>query len=49
MFSSSTKLNNDLELSLTRFKTMSKLAKLVFILTVGPDTGERLQDHWSSG
>ena len=42
-------INNDLELSLTHFKTMSKLAKLVFILTVAPDTGEGLKDHWSSG
>ena len=30
-------LNNDAELTLTHFKTMSKLAKLVFVLTVGPD------------
>ena len=38
MFSSSTNLlNNDAELTLTHFKTMSKLAKLVFVLTVGPD------------
>ena len=39
-------INNDPELTLTYFKTMSKLVKLVFVLTVGP---ERLQDHWSSG
>ena len=30
-------INNDLELTLTHFKTMSNLAKLVFVLTVGPD------------
>ena len=29
-------INDDPELTLTNFKTMSKLAKLVFILTVGP-------------
>ena len=29
-------INNDPELT-THFKTMSKLAKLVFVLTVGPD------------
>ena len=41
MFSSSTKfiyINDDRELTLTNFKTMFKLAKLVFVLnTVGPD------------
>ena len=30
-------INDDPELTLTHFKTMSKLAKLVFGLTVGPD------------
>ena len=30
-------INDDPELTLTHFKTMSKLAKLVFVLTVGPD------------
>ena len=30
-------INNDRGLTLTHFKTMSKLAKLVFVLTVGPD------------
>ena len=30
-------INDDPELTLTNFKTMSKLAKLVFVLTVGPD------------
>ena len=30
-------INDDPELTLTYFKTMSKLAKLVFVLTVGPD------------
>ena len=30
-------IDNDPELTLTHFKTMSKLAKLVFVLTVGPD------------
>ena len=30
-------INDDPELTLTLFKTMSKLAKLVFVLTVGPD------------
>ena len=28
---------------------MSNLGKLVFVLTVGQISGERLQDHWSSG
>ena len=30
-------INDDLELTLTHFKTMSNLAKLVFVLIVGPD------------
>ena len=30
-------INNDPELTLTHFKTMSKLAKLVIVLTVDPD------------
>ena len=30
-------INDDPELTLTHFKTMSNLAKLVFVLTVGPD------------
>ena len=30
-------INDDRELSLTHFKIMSKLAKLVFVLTVGQD------------
>ena len=30
-------INDDPELTLTHFKTMSNLAKLVFILIVGPD------------
>ena len=30
-------INDDRELTLNNFKTMSKLAKLVFVLTVGPD------------
>ena len=30
-------INDDRELTLTHFKTMSKLAELVFVLTVGPD------------
>ena len=30
-------INNDPELILTHFKTMSNLAKLVFVVTVGPD------------
>ena len=39
MYSSSTKffVSDDPELTLTRFKTMSNLAKLVFVLIVGPD------------
>ena len=38
MFSSSTKfINDDRELTLTHFKTLSKLVKLVFVLTVGPE------------
>ena len=31
-------INDDRELTLTHFKTMSELAKLVFVLTVDPDT-----------
>ena len=30
-------INDDPELTLTHFKTMSNLVKLVFVLTVGPD------------
>ena len=30
-------INDNRELTLTHFKTMSKLAKLVFVLIVGPD------------
>ena len=30
-------INDDPELTLTHFETMSKLAKLVFVLTVGQD------------
>ena len=30
-------LNDDPELTLTHFKTMSNLGKLGFVLTVGPD------------
>ena len=30
-------INDDRELTLTHFKTMSKFVKLVFVLTVGPD------------
>ena len=30
-------INDDPELTLTHFKTMSNLAKLRFLLTVGPD------------
>ena len=33
----SVNINNDPEMTLTHFKKMSKLAKLVFVLTVGPD------------
>ena len=33
-------INDDSELTLTHFKTMSKLAQI---------SGECLQDHWSSG
>ena len=32
-------INDDPELTLTHFKTMSNLAKLGFVLTVGPDIG----------
>ena len=44
-------INDDHELTLTHFKTMSNLAKRSFVLTDGPDqiSGERLQDHWFSG
>ena len=42
-------INDDRELNLTYFKTMSRLAELVFVLTVGQISGERLQDHWPSG
>ena len=30
-------INDDSELTLTHFKTMSNLVKLVFVLIVGPD------------
>ena len=30
-------MNDDTELTLTHFKMMSKLPKLVFVLIVGPD------------
>ena len=30
-------INDDPQLTLPHFKTMSNLAKLVFVLTVGPD------------
>ena len=30
-------INDDSELTLTYFTTMSNLAKIVFVLTVGPD------------
>ena len=47
-------INDDPELILTHFKTMSNLAKLGFVLTVGPELYQvrvyrTLQDHWSSG
>ena len=42
-------INDDPELTLTHFKTMPNLAKLVFVLILGQISGERLQDHWSSG
>ena len=32
-------INDDPELTLTYFTTMSNLAKLVFVLIVGPDIG----------
>ena len=38
-------INDDTELTLINFKTMSNLAKLVFVLPLS----ERLQDHWPSG
>ena len=34
-------INNDPEMTLTHFKKMLKLAKLVFVLTVGPGDGKR--------
>ena len=39
MYSSSIQvyINDDPELTLTDFKTMSNFAKLVFVLTVAPD------------
>ena len=40
-------INEDPELTLIYTTIISKLAKPVCILIVGP--GERLQDHWSSG
>ena len=30
-------INDDTELTLTYFKTLSSLSKIVFVLTVGPD------------
>ena len=42
-------INDDPELTLAHFKTMSNLAKLGFVLKVAQISGERLQDHWSSG
>ena len=42
-------INDDPELILIHFKTMSKLAKLVSVLTVGPDIRGALQDYWSFG
>ena len=42
-------INDDPGLSLTYFTTMSNSAKLVFVHIVGPLSGARLQDHWSSG
>ena len=41
--------NDDPELTLTHFKTMSNLAKLVFVHIVAQISGEPLQDYWSSG
>ena len=41
-------INDDPALTLTHFKTISKLAKLVFVLTVGPNT-PAFTGHWSSG
>ena len=41
--------NDDSELTLTYFMTMSNFAELVFVFIVGQISGERLQDHWSSG
>ena len=41
-------INDDPELTLTYFTTMSNLAKLVFVI-ISQISGERLQDHWSSG
>ena len=38
-------IDDDPELTLTHFKTMSNLAKL----HKAKISGERLQDHWSSG
>ena len=40
-------INDDPELTLTYFTTMSNLATLVFVLIAGP--GDCLQNHWSSG
>ena len=42
-------INDDPELTLTHFKTISNFVKLDFVLTVVQMSGERLQDHWSSG
>ena len=42
-------INDDPVLTLTYFNTVSNLAKLVFVHKVGPNLGECLQEHWSSG
>ena len=40
-------INDDPELTLTYFTTMSNLAKIVCFFP--KISGERLQDHWSTG
>ena len=42
-------INDDPELALAHFKTMSNFEKLVFGLTVALDIRELLQNHWSPG
>ena len=42
-------INDDPELTLTHFNTMSNLAKLVFVHKVGLISDECLQEHRSSG